>query len=455
MCLFPFILPAQEFQPYFHRFGTENGLPSSEVYCTQQDHEGYIWIGTDNGVARFNGHSFKVFDSDDGLEDPVVFSIKVDSNGVVWCSTYSEGIFYYDNGVFKPHPQNDILKGWMEGRGVVKLIDPDYSQGFLLLVKYVGLYYFKDSIPRRVYFGNRDETLVYRNIPDLDQPYVNNRIYAIPHLMNVVSSHRVHAKNNNSNWDEVTVLEDFPGYIRKIIEAPGERNAFLAFSDTDLWYIRDGEIHAQHSGDFSSITYLHPYREDALLVGRQSGNGLLYIKNWQNQGELFTSTSLPDRSIGYINFDQAGGIWVSTLDKGLFYSSHPNQIFYQQGVHLPDSRLMCTAPVSDNLFFANFLDGTTTIFNQSENKVISRYGAVVEMLYDKKSNLLLTGLFDATITLKNNFLDSVKNMRPFPTVNYFSQNFGQINYTTCNSSKYDTVLFYSGKFIRKVYSIIH
>jgi len=43
------------------------GLPSPEVYQVIQDKKGFIWFATDNGVVRFDGGDFEIFNSQHGL----------------------------------------------------------------------------------------------------------------------------------------------------------------------------------------------------------------------------------------------------------------------------------------------------------------------------------------------------------------------------------------------------
>src|SRR5690349_21277691 len=59
-------------------FSVAEGLPSSEAYHVFQDNQGFIWMATDHGVARFDGYDMTVFNTADGLEDPVVFGISQD-----------------------------------------------------------------------------------------------------------------------------------------------------------------------------------------------------------------------------------------------------------------------------------------------------------------------------------------------------------------------------------------
>ncbi|MEM6397864.1 MAG: histidine kinase [Bacteroidota bacterium] len=422
--LFQFVLFGQSFQPYFHHFGTEDGLPSSEVYCTQQDKQGYIWIGTDNGIARFNGHSFKVFSTNDGLADPVVFSIREDSSGVIWCSTYTKGIFYYDDGIFKPHPQNEIILEWAKGKKeVIKLIDPDYESGFLILTKYLGFFTFSKNGLKRISPGDENELLLYHSTPDPKNKYVNNRTYSLPHFNENLSSYRAFINGESSqSWNSLPLINNFEAYIRKAIKAPGETDAILAFSDTDLWYIKQGRVLARHPGEYSNITYLQPYGGDALLIGRQSSNGLIYLKNWQKEGELYTKAVLEKKSVSYINFDRSGGLWVGSLDYGLYYSPQPTSPFFKQGRDFPDYKLISTEPINDNLYFTSFSDGSTRMFNEYNHQIIDSNRTSFNIVYVPRYNYFTNGFFSATAKQITPSTLSLMNKRKFPKNKIYADN---------------------------------
>ena len=53
---------AQELKRYsFTHYGMSQGIASNEVVCVTQDKEGYIWVGTTNGLQRFDGTRFRNF----------------------------------------------------------------------------------------------------------------------------------------------------------------------------------------------------------------------------------------------------------------------------------------------------------------------------------------------------------------------------------------------------------
>jgi len=123
---------AQPAQLDFRHFDTDDGLPSSEIYAAIQDAEGYIWLGTDNGLARFDGYEFVVYDVDDGLEDAVVFSILIDNEDRLWASTLSGRVFYLEDDRFFPYAFNAELNATRKTGALVHLLDvtPDGSLVF-------------------------------------------------------------------------------------------------------------------------------------------------------------------------------------------------------------------------------------------------------------------------------------------------------------------------------------
>lgn len=82
--------------PQFVRIGVEDGLPSSVTYQTTQDHAGFIWIGTQDGLARYDGVEFRVYRHDPG--DPAsvssndISALLVDREGRLWCGGEASGL---------------------------------------------------------------------------------------------------------------------------------------------------------------------------------------------------------------------------------------------------------------------------------------------------------------------------------------------------------------------------
>ncbi len=91
-------LPCQAQSPSFVHYGVSEGLPSNKVYCALQDHRGFIWFGTDKGLARFDGTRFQVYGVKEGLPDPEVLLLFEDSQNRLWISCFSHRPCYMQDG---------------------------------------------------------------------------------------------------------------------------------------------------------------------------------------------------------------------------------------------------------------------------------------------------------------------------------------------------------------------
>ena len=80
-------------------FDESDGLSNLSVVSFEQQADGRLWIGTANGVFRYDGSVFTQFGRSDGLTDPGVFSLLIDHTGTLWAGTHG-GLFRFDDGRF-------------------------------------------------------------------------------------------------------------------------------------------------------------------------------------------------------------------------------------------------------------------------------------------------------------------------------------------------------------------
>lgn len=84
-------------------WGIEDNLPGSSVSAITQTPDGYLWVGTYDGLARFDGLSFATFDpvNRPALSHARVQGLFLDARGTLWINTYRGGLTSYRNGVFR------------------------------------------------------------------------------------------------------------------------------------------------------------------------------------------------------------------------------------------------------------------------------------------------------------------------------------------------------------------
>jgi ligand-binding sensor domain-containing protein/AraC-like DNA-binding protein len=103
---------------YLHRAWTaSNGLPQSTVYAILQTRDHFLWIGTDGGLARFDGVKFTLYNRSNTIGFTVnsVTALCEDKQGGVWIGTYGGGVLHYNRGEFVHFDQRhglSSLKIW-------------------------------------------------------------------------------------------------------------------------------------------------------------------------------------------------------------------------------------------------------------------------------------------------------------------------------------------------------
>src|SRR5580698_956015 len=90
---------------------SENGLPDNSVTAIAQTPDGYLWVGTYNGLSRFDGVRFVTFDpaNTPALMHARVRRLYVDSQGTLWINTYDGSLTTYRQGKFTLERHNTQL----------------------------------------------------------------------------------------------------------------------------------------------------------------------------------------------------------------------------------------------------------------------------------------------------------------------------------------------------------
>jgi ligand-binding sensor domain-containing protein len=88
-------------------YSVKQGLPQSQVQTILQDQKGYLWIGTADGLARFDGNSFYNLNKKDGLGSNYIDAGLIDSSGIIWISHRTKGISKINSQTFKIEVLND------------------------------------------------------------------------------------------------------------------------------------------------------------------------------------------------------------------------------------------------------------------------------------------------------------------------------------------------------------
>lgn len=100
--LLTLVLPAAQAQRYFfENISNQQGLPAVKVYCAAQSPDGVIWVGTESGLASYDGISVVDHGTADGTAEGGVFSLLVDRDGSIWAGHLDGGITWSNGRLFR------------------------------------------------------------------------------------------------------------------------------------------------------------------------------------------------------------------------------------------------------------------------------------------------------------------------------------------------------------------
>ena len=92
----------------FKNITSEDGLSQGTVETIIQDDQGYIWLGINDGLCRYNGYEFKIYKHDEELENSItnnyIVDIKQDNSGNIWVGTA--------NGLNKIDTKTDLITNY-------------------------------------------------------------------------------------------------------------------------------------------------------------------------------------------------------------------------------------------------------------------------------------------------------------------------------------------------------
>ena len=124
----------------------EDGLPQNRIEALSQTPDGYLWIGTSGGLARFDGVRFAIFDRTNtpALTDDSILALRLGHDGALWIGTEGGGLVRYQSGRFQNYSAADGLTN-----GFVRSIHQDRA-GTIWVGTYRGFFRMEGNRFRRL-----------------------------------------------------------------------------------------------------------------------------------------------------------------------------------------------------------------------------------------------------------------------------------------------------------------
>jgi len=336
--------PGTSIDEYGHRLWTnENGLPQNSILAITQTRDGYLWLGTQAGLVRFDGVSFHVFSSKnspiknndvlalaidhednlwigtfgagitrykdgkftnfgskEGLTDEVVRCLFVDWRGILWIGTRTSGIFAFQNGSFLHYSSKDGL-----ANNFVRSIAED-AHGNLWIGTENGLSRFRD---RKFTTFTTEDGLTNNSIRSIFKDTIDQLWIATDTGLTLCE---------NGHFTNAIQDGQLLSQSVRFITEDHDRNIWVA-TDAGLDRIQNGKLSRASQSESlitDPIVALFEDREGNFWIGTDGG-GLLQLKDpkFRNFG---SSEGLPASTVYSVVQDHEGAIWIGTRASGLY-----------------------------------------------------------------------------------------------------------------------------------------
>ncbi|MBS1732757.1 MAG: histidine kinase, partial [Bacteroidetes bacterium] len=415
-CLFNFC-SGQRPQLYFRKISTQQGLSNNKVNCILQDKRNFIWIGTDDGLNRYDGNNFLVFRStpgkNTGISGNIITALYEDSKQVLWIATADGGLSRYDyrlpvetqfiqyknksndSNSIPTNIINDLLedeKGylWLASSGK-RVIRFNKQTGAFDLPVTTGtttaLALCRDP-QNNIWVGRQGGGILkidpYSNRIDFDQRYTN--LYAkLPHM--VVTSLFLDADKNMwyGSWDKILYRYDFKTATEDAFGAQTNDGAFTGDEMSDfaednqqrLWMaghynglhvfnkrtqqFYNYRFNAAAEGSIADdeITCLFIDREENLWVGSKKGISV------SNLRQSFVQEFLPASTSHLMIYDFYTGddktLWIGTSE-GLYKRPYGEKEFLHYPLTYHKEQLAITKIFRDETDGSIYLGSNYTLF---------------------------------------------------------------------------------------------
>ena len=399
----------------------ENGLPQNVIRGIAQTPEGYLWIATLDGIARFDGVRFIVFNKSNtpGIASNRFSSMVQDRNGDLWLSTEGGGLTRNHNGTFRSYgPEDGIPAGgvrgilrastggiWVLSEDSILKLNPETNEFIDATPANAGIRYRPLHWDSAGFWGQDSEGL---------HLFVDGRFssYPLPGWLSSKLIRDAAMDQSGAIWLESPDGKEgiiFPG-TQTVKPVDISRPPTIAYTDSHgrRWSVRVAErlsrvLEVQSSARSSTIALTHFFddKEGNVWIGTE-GEGLYQLQ--EETVAVYSKTQgLIDQDIYPIYQDKSGAVWIGAWQLGL--SSYRDGRFTNYSVRdgLPAPLVSSLGGDREgNLWvgthggLAVFRDGK---FHKSE--VVLLENTVVHAIMQDRGGTLWLGTTDGLVAYRN------------------------------------------------------
>jgi len=152
-----FVVSGYAQHPWYHHITTYDGLPSNTVYWMMQDSSEYMWMGTENGLTRYDGKDFKTYNDHPDLISYDFNTVHQDSKGDIWSHNFANQIvrIRVDSMAVYEHPLFT-----QEGH-YVEMVVGNNDDIYVRIINQIVRYLPEKNTYENIYSGSENKRMYY------------------------------------------------------------------------------------------------------------------------------------------------------------------------------------------------------------------------------------------------------------------------------------------------------
>jgi len=404
-------------QPNYWQLTDYEGLPSMQVYDIEQDQLGYIWIGTEAGLFRYNGIDFDMY-SCKTAKATAIGNLQIDELGRIWCQNFSDQIFYVENNQLHEctyHQSSDAKK--FNSFGVNKyglwLASGDNKTVYRFLHQTGEKIEYKlgdNQTCTAILCNNNNEIIICASSEILEFDPKTNSLIAQPSrefkTQNEKNEIIYQLYCNNDN------LLGYQGGLNKI-------NLILAGKAISFPYEFD---------QLGTLLNLYQLNDSTVWIG--GSNGIYDIKLKNGQWQLNKEGLFNGNYITSIFKDRENTLWLTTLRNGIIIVPNYQLVYYNlKGQKSSNAAITSLLNIRNNLILCSNTGETFIGNTQKAFKVLEpKFQYEIEASAFFRKNQLIIGYqiynYPSFTPVKTLTTYSIKGVEYYNNKLYFVSNLG-------------------------------
>jgi len=300
-CLLTALDPKISIDQYLSdKWTNKDGLPQNIITTIYQTSVGYLWIGTQEGIVRFDGVNMNVFNSNNVSEfnNNIISSIIEDNSENLWIGTFN-GLLKYKNDKFKLFSSKDGLNSDMI---ICLKLDMD---GDLWVGTDRGIYKYQDN------------SFIKHKLPDVNKSNFIKSIIIDENKNILIATKDSLYKLKDGDFNLLKIQRELKSELN-ILYLDSKKNLWVGTVNKGLFKYSEGKLvrvieNKRLSGNF--ITSIIEDSQGSLWVGTQNGGLNRIFKNEMNS--FLEKDGLYSNSITALYEDKEKNLWIGTSGSGL------------------------------------------------------------------------------------------------------------------------------------------